>query len=210
MKYNYEGKELNIYDNWDQVSFKNFIRITKLVESNQKKQYGEELLAILLLEALSNVEEGFLLDITWGQLTDLIPYVNNLMDKYSNIDVENIVIPKSWIIDGIEYSYHISPNDYKAGEVADIKTYIQQQENRVDYLADIAAVMIRPATKVITDAGVEMFKLTKNNPEDHSINKKRILELPFNQVNKVMSFFLFGLMTSTTNMENSIPQNQVE
>lgn len=207
MKYIYEDKELELYDSWKQVSFGNFIRITRIIDINQISPYGEELLAICLLECLSNVEDNYLNDITWGQLTDLIPHINELMKDYNSLDLDNVPLPKSWNIDGVEYSYHTTPNDYKAGEVSDIKTYISQQKNRVEYLADIAAVMIRPATKIASDAGIIKYKLTKNNPSDHEINKKRVLTLPFLQVNKILTFFLYGLMTLTSSMKSSIPAN---
>lgn len=208
MKYIYEEKEIELYDKWEQVSFNNYLRITRIVENNQKVPYDEEILAICLLECFSNVADGYLNDISWGQLTDLIPHVNDLMLSYNNLNLEEVTLPKSWILDDIEYSYYLSPNEYKAGEVSDIKTYIKRQENRVDYLADIAAVMIRPATKVTSDAGVTSFKLTKNNPADHEINKKRVLHLPFLQVNRILTFFLYGLMTSMSGTKNSIQESQ--
>jgi hypothetical protein len=116
------------------------------------------------------------------------------MNSLNSLNAVNITPPLYFEVGGINYSYKQNAFDYNVGEVSDIKTMITNKKNDWDYLADIASVMIRPATKEVTEGGTEYWKLIKRNPLDFESNKRVILSMKLVDVIPVINFFLNGLL----------------
>lgn len=202
--FEYEGKGYRMTEEWEEMTLRQFIRMNKIQESNSILNVGEELLTQQLLECLCDADVGEFDDMSFGIATDLLPHLYKIIDKSKEYNEQDFTSfgTDVWEIDGKEYTYHKDPNLYSLGEVSDIKTYISNKQNEWDYLADIAAVMIRPATKQTTEAGVEYYKLSKRTPFDFEPNKKVVLGMRLKDVTRVLRFFLSGLTVQSKDMKN--------
>lgn len=207
INFNYEGKDYNMTTTWDEMTLRQFIAINKIQEKNQVLPLGEEFLTQQLLEALSDAELGEFDEMPYSQAIELAPYLILLNEGANEFNNRDFTFgPDSWIIDGKTYAFHKDPYQYSLGEVADIKTYITNKKNDWDYLADITAVMIRPAIETISEAGVKYYKLTKRTPFDFEPNKQVILDMKLKDITRVVNFFLSGLANKMKDMNDYIEQ----
>lgn len=192
--FKYEGVDYNMTTSWLDMTMKQFIDINKIQEKQQVLAMSDDILTQQLVEVLSKVDIGSFDDMSYGQLCELAPPLVELMSSLNSLNAVNITPPSHFVVGGINYSYKQNSFDYNVGEVSDIKTMITNKKNEWDYLADIAAIMIRPATKEVTEGGTEYWKLIKRNPLDFESNKRVILSMKLVDVIPVINFFLNGLL----------------
>lgn len=211
INFDFEGKEYKMVTEWEEMTMGQFLNVTKIQKKYEVLPIGEELLAQQLIEALSNAQLGEFDEMTIKQLEGLAPEVKNLQDKYDVFSQKEGKIPDSWEMDGRIYSYRREPNECTAGEIVDIKTYIGDKQNEFEYMLDVAAVLIRPAELKHTEAGTAYYHLVKRHPMDHERAKGIISNMPFGQVSKVLSFFLYGWLEQMRDMSVSTEvKEQVE
>jgi hypothetical protein len=207
--FEYDNKEYKLVTNWDEVTLQQFINFCRIQEKNSIIPLGEEMLQQQLLESLCGAEIGEFDEMNYGQANTLTPYLHQFIegaDAFNNRDFTFGI--DSWNINGIEYAYYKSPNDYNLGEVSDIKTYTSNKKNEYDYLADISSIMIRPAIKKVSPAGKEYYQLTKRNSIDVEHNKKVVLNLPLKDVTRVINFFFVGLVNLMSGTKDYTEANQ--
>lgn len=210
IQFNFENKEYKMTTNWKDITLRQFIRFNKIRESNTILPVGEEMLAQQLIECLCGAEVGEFDTMSWGQATELYPYLVTIINDANNYNNNDYTFgPDFWQIEDKFYSFHKNPNSYTLGDVSDIKTYIQNKKNEWDYLGDIAAIMIRPATKETTEAGTEFFRLTKRTPFDHQPNKEVVLDFKLTDVTRVVNFFLIGLTEQNQDTQSFLKVKEV-
>ncbi len=148
------------------------------------------MLITALLEALCNVPQGEFEEMSFGQLVTLSNEIKNFSeDNFKKLPLTNNV----WIIDGVTYTYHKDPNNYSVAEVAAIRQIEAGKKNNYDWLLKIAAIMIRPATLVISEAGVEHYKLIKRSTVDTAKIESVVGNMKAYEVMSIINFFLIGL-----------------
>ena len=194
MRFKFEEVEYQMTNSWTEMTMKQFIDINKIQEKQKVLSLSDDILTQQLVEVLSKVDIGAFDEMSYGQLCELAPPLVELMNSLNSLNAVSIIPPPYFVVGGINYSYKQNAFDYNVGEVSDIKTLITTKKNEWDYLADIAAVMIRPATKEVTEGGVEYWKLIKRNPLDFESNKRAILSMKLVDVLPVINFFLNGLL----------------
>lgn len=187
IKFSLEGKEYSLPTKWEEVSFKTFIRVNKIQDTNQVLPLPEEMLLTALLEAFCDVPEGSFDEMSYDQLLALSPELNNFQQDLPT------TVATTWEIDGQIYSYRRDPYQYKVNEVADIRQIEATKTNNYDWLIKIAAIMIRPANKVISEAGVEHYQLIKRNMVDMAKIEEVVANMKAFEVMTVITFFLNGL-----------------
>jgi len=169
---------------WQEVNMRTFIRFQKIVELNTVLPLGDEVFLQQIFEALCGVDAGVFDDISYATVVMLNPH----------LEAFNAVFPTSsntqWVIDGVTYTYHSDPHKYTLSEFGDIKTIQANSKANLEYLADIAAIMIRPAIKCLDEAGNEYYRLTKRSPVSQTTNKQTILNMNCVEVMTVVTFFL--------------------
>ena len=194
VQFNFQDKVYNLTTTWDEITLGQFIKINKIQQTNSLIKLSEETLAQQLLEALTNSETGEFDEMFYRQLTSLTPYIIELQNDAAAFNSKTFLTGVDhWNIDGILYSYKQDPNDLSAGEVSDLKHYIANKANEWDYLADIATILIRPATEEVTPSGMKWYKLTKRNTNSHNYDKKIIMNMWLGDITRVVGFFFSGL-----------------
>jgi hypothetical protein len=194
MRFKFEEAEYNMTTNWSDMTMRQFIDLNKIQEKQKVLAMSDDILTQQLVEVLAKVDIGAFDEMSYGQLCELAPPLVELMNSLNSLNAVNITPPLYFEVGGINYSYKQNAFDYNVGEVSDIKTMITNKKNDWDYLADIASVMIRPATKEVTEGGTEYWKLIKRNPLDFESNKRVILSMKLVDVIPVINFFLNGLL----------------
>jgi hypothetical protein len=194
MRFKFEEAEYNMTTNWSDMTMRQFIDLNKIQEKQKVLAMSDDILTQQLIEVLAKVDIGVFDEMSYGQLCELAPPLVELMNSLNSLNAVNITPPLYFEVGGINYSYKQNAFDYNVGEVSDIKTMITNKKNEWDYLADIASVMIRPATKEVTEGGTEYWKLIKRNPLDFESNKRVILSMKLVDVIPVINFFLNGLL----------------
>jgi hypothetical protein len=194
MRFKYEEVEYEMTNSWTEMTMKQFIDLNKIQEKQKVLAMSDDILTQQLVEVLAKVDIGVFDEMSYGQLCELAPPLVELMNSLNSLNAVNITPPLYFEVGGINYSYKQNAFDYNVGEVSDIKTMITNKKNDWDYLADIASVMIRPATKEVTEGGTEYWKLIKRNPLDFESNKRVILSMKLVDVIPVINFFLNGLL----------------
>lgn len=182
-----ENKEYSLPTKWEEVSFKTFIRVSKIQDANQVIPQPEEMLLTSLLEAFCDVPAGTFDEMSYEQLLALSPELKSFQEELPK------TVNTSWEIDGQIYSYNKNPFDYKVGEVADIRQIEATKTNNYDWLIKVAAIMIRPATRCVSDAGTEYYKLVKRNMVDTAKIEEVVANMGAYEVMTVINFFLSGL-----------------
>lgn len=183
-------KKYNLPTGWEEVTLNTFIRFCKIQEAQALIELPEEMLITALLEALCNVPQGEFEEMSFGQLITLSNEVKNFNEEnFKKLPLTNNV----WIIDGVTYTYHKDPNNYSVGEVADIRQIEAAKKNNYDWLLKIAAIVIRPATLVISEAGVEHYKLIKRSAVDTPKLESVVGNMKAYEVMSIINFFLTGL-----------------
>jgi hypothetical protein len=194
MRFKFEEAEYNMTTNWSDMTMRQFIDLNKIQEKQKVLAMSDDILTQQLVEVLAKVDIGVFDEMSYGQLCELAVPLVELMNSLNSLNAVNITPPLYFEVGGINYSYKQNAFDYNVGEVSDIKTMITNKKNDWDYLADIASVMIRPATKEVTEGGTEYWKLIKRNPLDFESNKRVILSMKLVDVIPVINFFLNGLL----------------
>lgn len=187
LQFNHENKEYHLPQDWKEVSFRTFIRVSKIRETNEVIPLPDEMLLTALLEAFCDVPAGEFDDLIYEQLITLSAELQHFNEAPPK--TENTI----WDIDGTIYSYHKNPYQYTAGEVSDIRQIEAQKGNNYDYLIKIAAIMIRPAVMSISEAGNSYYKLIKRHSADTEQREAVISNMKAYEVMTVIGFFLNGL-----------------
>lgn len=196
VEFNHEGRYYKLTTDWSEMTLKQFINLNKIQDKNKVLKMPDEIITLQLVECLSDAELGEFDEMSYGQLNELAENLAKLLYQINTYDPTSTKPSAFFVVNGTNYSYRLNPNEYTVGEIADIKTFIQNKANEWDYIADIAAVMIRPATKQVTEGNKEYWKLIKRNPLDFENNKQVILGMKLSDVIQVVNFFLSGLMKS--------------
>lgn len=211
IQFEFQSKEYMMTTTWDEMTLGQFIRVNKIQESHAIVKYVDEILVQYMCEALCNVEIGTFDELNFGQAQALAPYIVKLVEEAENFNKRDFSIGNDYFeLDGAIYSYHKDANQYTIGEVSDIKTYISNKKNEWDYLADIATVMIRPATKMISEAGNEYWKLCRMEQSDFEPNRDKIMRLNLKDVTMVLRFFLNGLNEQKMDTQNYLKIREVQ
>jgi len=211
IKFNFEGTDYNMTTNWGELTLGKFIEISKIQQKNTLLPLGEEMLSQQLIEALCGVDYGTFDEMNYGQASEIYPHLVIFIESQSEFNNKIATTgADSWDIDGTIYSYRKDPYQYTLGEVSDIKTYTANKTNDWDYIADVASVIIRPATKQVTEAGTEYFKLVKLHPIDLPKNREVVLKFKLTDVTRVVNFFLSGLISQNKDMKSYLEVTQVQ
>jgi hypothetical protein len=203
IEFNYEGRYYKMTTDWSEMTLRQFINLNKIQDKNKVLKMPDEIITLQLIECLSDVGLGGFDEMSYGQLNELAENLAELLYQINTYDPTATKPSSFFVVNGTNYSYRLNSNEYTVGEIADIKTFIQNKTNEWDYIADIAAVMIRPATKQTTEGGKEYWKLIKRNSLDFESNKEVILGMKLSDVLQVVNFFLIGLMGLTNDTKNS-------
>ena len=196
VQFNFNDKVYNLTTSWNEITLGQFIKVNKIQQTNALIKLSEETLAQQLLEALTNSEVGEFDEMLYKQLTSLTPYIIELQNGAAEFNNQKFITGVDhWVIDGVLYSYKSDPNDLNAGEVSDLKHYIANKTNEWDYLADIATVLIRPATESLTPSGMKWYKLSKRNTNSHNYDKRIVMNMWLGDITRVIGFFFVGLKT---------------
>lgn len=200
-----DGIEYHLIDCWEEMTLDVFLRITKILENHSKSPLDDETLTTGLIEALSRQGIGQLDDISLKLALELEPKILFAIDHTK-------IVPSGkteWDIDGVIYSYYTDTNDYNLSDVSDIKQYMTIAPDKSDYLAKIASVLIRPFTKITSEAGITYNKLIKRSKIDmNHIENMVCTRIPVGDVIEVLNFFLTGMLKPQTSLKGSLPNEK--
>lgn len=212
IQFDFEGVEYNMTTNWNEITLKQYSAIMKIQEKNSVVTLGEELLTQQLCEVLCGVYIGTFDEMSYGMITDLSVYLVSLigdMTDFINKAKTFSLNKDSWIINGVMYSYHKDCNSYTLGDIADIKTLTINKKNEWDYIADIAAIIVRPAKMVKTEGGTSYIKLSKREPVDFITNREVVSGMLLSDITPVINFFLTGWISQNQTTQSYLKVRQV-
>lgn len=181
-------KEINMVDNWGEVSLSQFMRIIDLDDLIGTFLF-DELYYIKLLEILCNVEENGLDDMTLETLNMLVEKVK-FTSEIPEWPVENYLEHNGKV--------YVWPKDFNKitwGEMASIKTLQQKHIDMRKSIPEAIAIILRPGKKVIVD-GIEKYEAEKF---DGDIEKRlqEIMTMPVFNLMGPINFFLNGNVKSS-------------
>lgn len=207
IQFDYEGKEYNIPEGWDEINVKSGLNFLKCAERHSIAPADEVLIIQELIETLCGVELDTFDDMSLGFLLELVPFLKEFTTTQESwINNKDWKGPDDFMVNDKLYSYRRSFNELTAGEVCDIKSIYAARTDEWSVILDIAAILIRPAVKMTTEAGNDYYRLTKNSPTDYIVNKKVLETFLLKDVLRIVNFFGYGtlLPTATTNTYTSI------
>lgn len=196
IQFTFNDKEYGMIDNWDEMNLNTYIRFMKIQQRNEKVPMGDDLLASASIEALCNEPVGEFDDIEYGLACELTKEFKFL----SEIPVSDV---RQWEIDGVIYRCHTNLDDISLSDRSDIGHYQIQIKDELDIVPKIASILIRPATKCVSDLGVEYWKLSTRKQVD-MVKLEEIVSrsIKISDIYGVCSFFLSGMEESKKNTKD--------
>jgi len=128
-----KSKNYNIVDSWSDVTLEKFMQLN-FEESDSKTKEAEETLAIL-----SDLPKELIKQLSLKDVSNLFERVSKLQQEH------NVLLQKTFIIDGVKYGMHPDLSEITLGEYADIESFINQGLQQ--YLPEIMAILYRPITE---------------------------------------------------------------
>ena len=191
IKITVEDKEYNCPESWDELKWDSYINLLVL-EENKEKFIVPLMYSQRFIEILCGVDEGVFDGLELDLMADLEPVI---VKNFNPELLKNIVeTTDHFIINGITYSFY-SPNTIgriTLGEQGFIEmAKLNPNLSKYEYLKHELAVLIRPATKIITKEGEERWVLDKFNAEDVPFRAKILTEnLSVKTLIMINNFFL--------------------
>lgn len=182
--------ELDMVSNWDELSWEKYLEILKL-ENNKSKYLSNLLYTQKFIAILCGVDETILDDLEIEQFNTLEQII---IDGFDVGDLQDHTITADhFVINGITYAYYNQNtiNKITLGEQSWIETMKSRNSDNYDVILYELAVLIRPANKIITKEGREMWKMDKFNPEDVELRAEILKKhLSIKDMLKINNFFL--------------------
>lgn len=145
IKFEIEGKEYTLPN---YISIENYVKIFKV-----KDFFDDEYRAAKLLNIITDIPVNVLLDVNYQQINFLSSHIMSLFPK------QDVKFEDRFELDGVHYGFIPNWKDMSFAEYIDIDTLItKKQEEVLDYLHVIAAIMYRP---IISDKSKHDFKIEK-------------------------------------------------
>jgi hypothetical protein len=179
-------KELsvNVYDNWNEVQFKNYFIIQELEQGNKEDQIEYTL---NMIEAISNAKKQDLLDYSNDELLKVIEVFQNI-GEINKDKLKDFII-----IDSTIYVPKKNMKNITASEMIYIKQMQKQSKNDKEVSLAVLAILLRPGYKKEVD-GVEKYIQNPLDEEGIEARKELFLNrLSINEVLPLLSFFLTGI-----------------
>lgn len=184
-------KEYQMSSCWDELSWSKYIKILEL-ESKKNLYITPILYTQNFIAILCGVEEEELDELELEQLSKLEEVIIN---GFKPEELKDTAISKDhFVINDITYAYYNANtiNKITLGEQAWIETMKNRaEEGDTSVIIKELAVLIRPATKIITKEGREMWKMDKFDADDVE-ERAKLLEnnLKIKDLLAINNFFL--------------------
>lgn len=198
IKFETNGIEYHMPENYEEMTLDTFIRISKIQESNTEIVFQEYYL-IKLLESIVGAEGGDLDDLTIEEMVDLSTRLKFLSEEATPKKVDKIMI------DDILYAFPENFNKITAGEMISIKT-LNEGKNTGDSILNLLAIILRPAKEVL-DEETGRIKLVRIKFDAQNLEYRKSLfrKLPvLDCLWSVNFFFTDGNLISTNSIQPSM------
>lgn len=184
-------KEYEMSSNWDELSWSKYIKILEL-ESKRNLYITPILYTQKFIAILCGVNEE---DLDEMELEGLSKLEEVIIEGFNPEELKNNVVGKDhFVINDITYAYYNQNtiNKITLGEQSWIETMKQRaEEGDTNVIIKELAVLIRPATKIVTKEGREMWKMDKFDPEDVELRAKLLEDnLKIKDLLAINNFFL--------------------
>jgi hypothetical protein len=186
--------EYDMASNWDELSWSKYIKILEL-ESKKSKYLSNLIYTQKFIAILCGINETILDDLEIEQLYKLEEII---LKGFNPEELKNSIVGiDHFTINNIDYSFYSQNtiNKITLGEQAWIETMKSKtEEGDASTIIKELAVLIRPATKIISKEGREMWKMDKFDPEDVEVRAKLLEDnLNIKDLLAINSFFLSGV-----------------
>jgi hypothetical protein len=192
-------QEYQMPTDWNDVSLGVYVKLADLEE--RKEAFGiPELYLLKMLEALCNVEEGELDELTLDMVNELVNDVAFVQEQPTWNNSHHLVI------EGVDYVFPADLNRLTMGEYISIKT-LQENNTTSGIIPYILAIILRPGTKSVdAETGKEVWIQDKFSTANIEYRRDIFMKQPVFNLMGPVSFFLSGNETSTTNTKVYIPE----
>lgn len=193
VKLSVNENEYNMASNWDELNWSKYMAILEL-ESKKSLYISPMIYTQKFIAILCGINEDLLDELELEQLSTLEDIIVN---GFNPQELKNNDVSKDhFTINGVDYSFYSKNtiNKITLGEQSWIET---MKSNAPDgdksVIIKELAVLIRPATKIITKEGREMWKMDKFDPEDVELRAKLLEDnLNIKDLLAINNFFLNG------------------
>lgn len=202
VKFNLNGIDYEMPENYEEMTLNTFIRISKIQESGTEFVFQEYYL-IKLLEAIVGAEGGDLDDMTIEEMADLSKRLTFLSEEPTPRKVDKI------FIGDIMYGFPENFNKITAGELISIKT-LNDGKDTGDSILNLLAIILRPAKEVV-DEETGRIKYVRNKFDAQNLDHRKTLfgKLPvLDCLWSVNFFFTNGNQKLTDYTQDSIAEEQ--
>ncbi len=201
-KFNLNDKEFQMPTDWNELTLRHYVELTKLEEQKADFLLGE-LYLLKVIEVLCEAEAGELDDLTIDMVGDLSNSVGFLQKepdwKYT----------RSIKINDVDYVFPNDLNKLTMGEYISIKTLQENASTQAEAIPYIIAVILRPGKLVKNEeSGKETWVQDKFDANNIEYRKDLFLKQPVFDLMGPVSFFLNGNGTSIANIKDSIVEEQ--
>jgi hypothetical protein len=179
-------KTYDLPESWNEISLKRYINIAKL-EEQRKDFFLGELYLLKMIEALCDVEDGELDELT-------LDVVNDISEALKFLQAETEWPVNKFVeIEGTIYVFPADLNKLTMGEYISIKTFQENSQTQADALPYILSVVLRPGRlEKNEETGEEKWvqdKFTANNIE---YRRELFMKHPVIDLMGPINFFLGG------------------
>jgi hypothetical protein len=144
----------NIPKTWNELNLGRYIRIMKVLRSEEKIRELEKVIRIL--NCITDIPKKDLYGLDMKSIGKLGTHLTRFLESVPDDELKHFIT-----IEGIEYGFHPKLVDMTLGEFVDLETYVENQEEN---LHKILSILYRPVTAK---------KNEKYRIEDYEPNEER-------------------------------------
>tara|TARA_R110002110_G_scaffold311546_2_gene525083 strand:- start:386 stop:1018 length:633 start_codon:yes stop_codon:yes gene_type:complete len=126
----------NIPKTWNELNLGRYIRIMKVLRSEEKVHELEKIIRIL--NCITDIPKKDLYGLDMKSIGKLGTHLTRFLESVPDDELKHFIT-----IEGIEYGFHPKLVDMSLGEFVDLETYVENQEENLHL---ILSILYRPVT----------------------------------------------------------------
>jgi len=180
-------KKYYVPQNWEELTLKRYVNIAKL-EEKKSEVILQELYLLKVIEALIDVEDGELDDLTLDMVNEITLDMVFLNDDYDFTKHKKVLK-----IGDVDYVFPSDLNKLTMGEYISMKTFQENIKSDAEAIPYILSIILRPGKLIKNEeTGLEIWHQNRFDVENLEYRKELFLTQPCIDVMGPVVFFLGG------------------